>query len=93
MLFFHFGQANWRNIVSLGFCQRYIEDLDFALKVRMVTALAFMPADERSGTQFHLSSVNIKTLNIRIGIKTTDFISVTIETKRRHDTCTCICVY
>ena len=37
--FFHFGQANWRNVVSLGFRQRYIEDLDFALKVRMVTAL------------------------------------------------------
>ena len=44
--FFHFGQANWRNVVSLGFRQRYIEDLDFALKVRMVTALAFMPADK-----------------------------------------------
>ena len=47
MFFFHFGQANWRNVVSLGFRQRYIEDLDFALKaVRMVTALAFMPADK-----------------------------------------------
>ena len=45
--FFHFGQANWRNVVSLGFMQRYIEDLDFALKaVRMVTAFAFMPADK-----------------------------------------------
>ena len=44
--FFHFGQANWRNVVSLGFRQRYIEDLEFALKVRMVTALAFMPADK-----------------------------------------------
>ena len=37
-----------------------------------------------------ISSVDIKTLNIRI--KTIDFISVTIETKRRHDTCTFICV-
>ena len=42
---FFFGQANWRNVVSLGFPQRCIEDLDFTLKVRMVTALAFMPAD------------------------------------------------
>ena len=32
-------------------------------------------------------------MNIRIRIKTIDFISITIETKRRHDTCTCICVY
>ena len=47
----------------------------------------------RSGAQFLLSSVNIKTLNIGIRIKTINFISVTIETKRRHDTCTCICVY
>lgn len=41
--FFHFGQANWRHVAGLGFRQRYIEDVDFALKVRMVTALAFMP--------------------------------------------------
>ena len=47
----------------------------------------------RSGAQFLLSSVNIKTLNIGIRIKTINFISVTIETKRRHDTWTCICVY
>ena len=46
VVFFHFGQANWRNVVSLGFRQRYIEDLDFALKVCMVTALVFMPADK-----------------------------------------------
>ena len=44
--FFHFSQANWRHVVSLGFRQRYVEDLDFALKVRMVTALAFLPADK-----------------------------------------------
>ena len=46
LFFFHFSQVNWRNVVSLGFRQRYIEDLDFALKVLMLTALAFMPADK-----------------------------------------------
>ena len=49
LFFFHFGQANWPNVVSLGFGQRYIEGLDFALKVRMVTALAFKSAKNLQG--------------------------------------------
>ena len=63
--------------------------------IRMATGFSFIRSQRswRSGAQFHLSSVHIKTLNIRIRIKTIDFISVTIESKRRHDTCTCICVY
>ena len=52
-----------------------------------------LPDCKGRSIQFHLSSVNIKTLNIRIRIKTIYFISVTIDTKRRHDTCTCIFVY
>ena len=36
LFFFYFGQANLRNAVNLGFRQRYIEDIDFALNVRMV---------------------------------------------------------
>ena len=43
--FFHFGQANWRKISELGLRTKYVEDLDFSLKVRMFTALAFVPPD------------------------------------------------
>lgn len=44
--FFHFGQANWRKIIELGLRTKYTDDLDFSLKVRMFTALAFVPAEK-----------------------------------------------
>ena len=43
--FFHFGQANWRKISELGLRTKYVDDLDFSLKVRMFTALASLPPD------------------------------------------------
>ena len=43
--FFHFGQAYWYKISELGLRTKYVEDLDFSLKVRMFTALAFIPRD------------------------------------------------
>ena len=41
--FFHFSQAIFRKIQSLGLQVRYKDDEDFAHKVRMLAALAFVP--------------------------------------------------
>jgi hypothetical protein len=42
LCFFHLSQANWRKIQELGLSALYKKDSDFALKMRMVTALAFV---------------------------------------------------
>ena len=41
--FFHFSQAIFRKIRSLGLQNRYKDDGNFAHKVRMLAALAFVP--------------------------------------------------
>ena len=41
--FFHFSQAIFRKIQSLGLQVRYKDDEDLAHKVRMLAALAFVP--------------------------------------------------
>ena len=41
--FFHFSQAIFKKIQSLGLQVRYKDDEDFAHKVRMLAALAFVP--------------------------------------------------
>ena len=42
--FFHLAQAHWRKIVDLGLRQQYIEDESLSMSLRMLTALAFVPA-------------------------------------------------
>lgn len=44
--FFHFTQCIWRHIQSFGLKQRYENDADFALKMRMLAALAFVPQED-----------------------------------------------
>ena len=41
--FFHFGQAIWRKIQSLGFQQRYQNDVEFGLMIKQFQALALIP--------------------------------------------------
>ena len=41
--FYHFCQAHWRKIQSFGLTNDYLEDLEFSRKVKMHSALAFMP--------------------------------------------------
>ena len=41
--FFHFSQAIFRMIQSLGLQNKYKDDENFAHKVRMLVALAFVP--------------------------------------------------
>ncbi|XP_053390501.1 uncharacterized protein LOC128553388 [Mercenaria mercenaria] len=43
--FFHLTQAHWRKIGDLGLRMRYVEDENFAISLRMFTALAFVPQD------------------------------------------------
>lgn len=44
--FFHVGQAVWRKIQETGLAPDYREDQEFALSLRMLTALAFVPVDD-----------------------------------------------
>lgn len=44
--FFHFAQANWRNVQKSGLRELYIKDEEFSLHVRMMTSLAFVPEED-----------------------------------------------
>lgn len=41
--FFHFTQSVWRHVQQAGLQQKYTEDSEFALQIRMMTALSFVP--------------------------------------------------
>lgn len=41
--FFNFSQAIWRHVQSCGLQAKYSEDSEFALQVRMLAALSFVP--------------------------------------------------
>ena len=55
--FFHLSQNIYRKIQENGLLKRYQEDCDFALIVRMIPALAFVPADEVIGAFENLSDI------------------------------------
>lgn len=42
---FHFTQNVWRHIQQVGLQKKYNEDADFALNLRLLIALAFVPID------------------------------------------------
>lgn len=44
--FYHLSKNVWKRIQANGYQQRYMEDAEFALKSRMVCALAFLPPDD-----------------------------------------------
>ena len=44
--FFHFSQNVYRKIQSLGLTSRYIEDPGFALNIKMLPSLAFVPKND-----------------------------------------------
>jgi hypothetical protein len=44
--FFHLSSNIWKNIQSLGLQQHYNDDPEFALQMRMLPALAFLPPDQ-----------------------------------------------
>ena len=41
--FFHLSQSVWRKVQKVGLQQRYGQDADFATRVRVMPALAFLP--------------------------------------------------
>lgn len=43
---YHLSQAVFRRVQANGLYQRYMEDAQFALQIRMIPALAFVPADD-----------------------------------------------
>lgn len=42
---FHFGQNIWRHVQQLGLQTKYSEDDDFALNIRLLIALAYVPKE------------------------------------------------
>ena len=44
--FFHLSQNVYRHVQDSGQQRRYLDDLDFSLGVRMISALAFVPVDK-----------------------------------------------
>ncbi|XP_060867196.1 uncharacterized protein LOC132942645 [Metopolophium dirhodum] len=43
--YFHFSQSIWRHIQSSSLQQRYMNDAEFALEIRQIAALAFIPEE------------------------------------------------
>ena len=43
---FHLGQCMWRRLQDLGMVARYNTEPEFALKVKIILALAFLPLDD-----------------------------------------------
>lgn len=44
--FFHFGQNVWRKVQEVGLQSEYANNADFALNIRLLLALAFVPVDD-----------------------------------------------
>jgi hypothetical protein len=44
--FFHVSRNIWRHMQNLGFQQRYTDNSIFALQVRMMAALSFVPEND-----------------------------------------------
>ncbi|KAG8180604.1 hypothetical protein JTE90_018222 [Oedothorax gibbosus] len=44
--FFHFSQAIWRKIQAIGLQAKYANDGDFALEIRQLAAMAFLPPQD-----------------------------------------------
>jgi hypothetical protein len=47
--FFHFSQAMWRQVQSLGYAVEYSNNLEFAINIRKLVALAFLPVEAVNG--------------------------------------------
>lgn len=44
---FHFGQCIWRRVQEYGFAGRYNNEPDFAMHIRMLVALAYVPNSDK----------------------------------------------
>ncbi|KFD55608.1 hypothetical protein M513_03356 [Trichuris suis] len=44
--YFHFAHCIWRQVQNSGLAKRYCRDEEFNLKIRQLSALAFLPAEE-----------------------------------------------
>jgi len=45
LCFYHLNQSMWRKVQELGLTIRYIQDKQFREAVKMIPALAFLPAN------------------------------------------------
>lgn len=64
--FFHFSKCMWRQIQNVGLVENYINNANFALHIRMLAALAYVPPDnvinayeEILETQFYVENEDL----------------------------------
>lgn len=62
---FHMSQSIWRLIKQVGLSRKYIDDLEFALNIRCLSALAYVPAkfvvpyfESLMATRFYIENKN-----------------------------------
>lgn len=74
---FHFSQNIWRHIQSIGLQKRYNEDEDFALQLRLLIALAFVPEDDVTKAYDELISTEFYASNDDQIEKLLDYVQLT----------------
>lgn len=69
---FHFAQNIWAHVQQLGLQSKYTDDEDFALNIKMLIALAYVPREhvveafeELMNTEFYIDD-NTKDYNVEI---------------------------
>jgi len=75
--FFHLSQSIWRHLQNLGFQKRYMEDSEFALQIRMMAALSFVPEEDVKNAWNELLDSEFYSLNEEILTPLTNYFEDT----------------
>ncbi|XP_022160646.1 uncharacterized protein LOC111032207 [Myzus persicae] len=75
--FFHLSQSIWRRLQNLGFQNRYMEDSEFALQIRMMAALTFVPEEDVENAWNELLDSEFYSLNEEILTPLTNYFEDT----------------
>ncbi|XP_060882085.1 uncharacterized protein LOC132953747 [Metopolophium dirhodum] len=75
--FFHLSQSIWRRLQNLGFQKRYMEDSEFALQIRMMAALSFVPEQDVENAWNELLDSEFYSLNEEILTPLTNYFEDT----------------
>ncbi|KAK4872511.1 hypothetical protein RN001_014540 [Aquatica leii] len=86
--FFHFTHCIWRHIQEAGLQQRYNNDPDFALQLKQLAALAFVPEDHLIASYKELIDCEFYTDNENILLPVTNYFEDTwigrLDRRRRR---------
>ena len=75
--FFHLSQSIWRRLQNVGFQKRYMEDSEFALQIRMMAALSFVPEEDVENAWNELLDSEFYSLNKEILTPLTNYFEDT----------------